>query len=604
MRIYSDIYDYVIQQEKAYQQKIPVFQDWEWSMAEHIRTSMFYKYGRLLTGNTDDKPVKNIVRPILNLAYRAEDIDVKDITIYVDDADKYHLSLLVKKYHDEVFIKETKLDDFFDEVKEEKIDFGGALIQKTSDAKPIKVPLQSIAFCDQSNILGAPFAIKLSLSPDELMEMKEKGWGDKANNATISVDEAILLAEYEKEKDKKLERKIQTPGKYIDVYLVWGVMPNRFIKANDEKFSLQLHFITFLQLQDGQKVGHTFFSAFDKEKKRFKFVNRDKVYGRALGYGGIEELFEAQAWTNSSLIWKTDMLRAASKMVMQTADAGVVARHPTGLKNLENWEVIEHEEGKPITQVNTTPVNITLFNNAINEWEAYAQRVGSATDPLLGEEPKAGTPFRLQERVVIEGKGIHEYRREKYARFIEEIYQDWIIPYISKELTKDTQFLATLTPDELEFIAINLVTKKVNDLIIERILNGDIPTQEELQTFREQMKTDFLTGGNKRFINILKDELKNVPLRVKVDIAGAQKNLGLVVDKLSNIFRQIFINPTILQDPRAQKVFNKILEYSGLSQIDFSSFTPPAEVISQETKTLSELLPQTEESALESIPIS
>ena len=108
METARDIFDYIKQEESRYQLPVNIL-DWEWCMKDHIKTSFFYKHGRLLTGNTDDKPVKNITKPILNLQYRTEDMDVKDIFIYADDPAKYHLSFLIKKYHDDVFIKENNL---------------------------------------------------------------------------------------------------------------------------------------------------------------------------------------------------------------------------------------------------------------------------------------------------------------------------------------------------------------------------------------------------------------------------------------------------------------------------------------------------------------
>src|SRR3990167_1617218 len=165
---YDNIFSYITSKETEFNLEHSIYTNWSWSWRNHIEQSFFYKYGRLLTGNSDDKPVKNIVRPILNLAYRAEDIDVKDINIYVDDSDKYHLSFLIKKYHDEVFVKENDLDTFFDEVKEEKIDYGGSLVQKMKGAKPKKVDIQTICFGDQSNLMSAPFGILMDMSPNEL----------------------------------------------------------------------------------------------------------------------------------------------------------------------------------------------------------------------------------------------------------------------------------------------------------------------------------------------------------------------------------------------------------------------------------------------------
>lgn len=580
---FPTIGQYVQAQESSYKREISVYDNWSWSMAEHIKNSIFYLFGRLMTGNSEDKPVKNIVRRILKFRYSAEDIDVKNINIYVNSSDKYHLSFLVKKYHDEVYVTENKLDKLFDSLKKEKINFGGALVQRVN-GKPVKVPLQNIAFCDQSNIMGAPFGIRMSMNPQELMERaKNGGWGNKENGAEMSMEELITLSEYQKNSDKKDGMQpVQTPGKYLDVYQVWGMLPAQFVGGKEGEFSLQLHFITFLKgATKDNDIAVTLFAKEDKDKKRFKFIKQDDGDGlenRALGFGGVEELFEAQAWTNSSMIWKMDYLRAASKIIMQTSDSALVSRHPSGLKDLDNLEVIEHEEGKPLSQVDTLPRNFQLFDNSVIEWENYAQGVSFATNPMLGEELASGTPFRSLERQVVQGKAPHEENVKEFARFIEEIYMDWIIPDIARELVRGNKFLATLSPDEMEFVAENLGNAAANQLFLDTTLNGDLVSQEEMDMAKQKGKEQFFAGGNKKFIEILKDELKNIELKVFVDVAGKNKDLSAMVDKLSNILRQVFANPAILNDPRAMKTFQKILEYSGLGQIDFSNTPAPQQL--------------------------
>jgi len=44
------------------------------------------------------------------------------------------------------------------------------------------------------------------------------------------------------------------------------------------------------------------------------------------------------------------------------------------------------------------------------------------------------------------------------------------------------------------------------------------------------------------------------------------------VDKLVNIFRQVASAPQLLDDPRMAKLFNQILESSGLSPINFGAW--------------------------------
>lgn len=577
----NDIFEYVTTEENRFSLPIPVIDGWDWSFKDHVKVSTLYKNFQLETGKKkgtpDEKPVKNIVRPILNLRYRAEDIDVKDIVIYVDNEADYHLSFLVKKYHDDVFVVENDLDTFFDEVKESKIDFGGGLVKDVGEAKPDVIPLQSIAFCDQTDLLSGPIGIKWYYSPDQLKEMEEKGWGDAKNGATMTIDELITIAEEKKENQS--DKDVITPGKYIEVYEVHGNLPERYYddNAKDNKYSRQFHMIAYYRDSGGKKQGVTLFKSREDETP-FKLVQDEKIYGRALGLGGVEELFEPQIWTNYGMIRKKDMLDSASKTLLKTTDPAIMAKHPSGLKNLGNLEFVEIEEGKDVGVLDTYPRNIDLFDKSVAEWEEHAQRVGGATEALMGETPPSGTPFRLNERVVAEGKGLHEYRLGKYAKWIEELYRDLFIPYMQKQIVNGAKFLSTLSLEELQTVADKVAKNEANKYAVEKVLNGEIFDKEEVARVEAKSRERFMAQGDKRFIEILKNEFKNKPFKVKINVKGKQKDLNLRTDKLTNILRYVMstFNPqtgtfAVFEDPRMAGLFNQVLESSDLSPIDYGA---------------------------------
>ncbi len=166
------------------------------------------------------------------------------------------------------------------------------------------------------------------------------------------------------------------------------------------------------------------------------------------------------------------------------------------------------------------------------------------------------------------GKGI-------FAKHLEEIYRDWIIPHIEYEITKGTKFLSTLSLDDLQMVSTALVTNQTNEFIKERILSGALLSQQEIDAFKQQAQQNFQKKGNQHFIEILKGEFKSVPLAVKVNIAGKSKDLSGMVDKLTNVFRTIVASPYILQSPPIAALFNKIVEAAGLDPIDLSGFKVP-----------------------------
>lgn len=569
--MYQSVYELITTEKNNYETTpIPVVEGWEWSMYEHIRTTVLYKNSQFLTGKSDDKPYKNIIRPILNLQYRAEGFDVKDIELFVDDVKDHWKSFLIRKYHDK-WARENDIDTFIDEMVESYIDFGAALVKNVNSVRPEVVPLQRLAFADQTDILSGPICEKHYYSPEQLKEMEKKGWEN--------IDEVIALSK-DKKTISKSGREIKTPGKYIEVYEVHGCLPTSWLDENyqennnyESDYTQQLWICTFYTDSENTKHGITLFKGKEKELP-YKLVLRDRIIGRALGLGGAEELFEPQVWVNYDVIRIKGMLDQASKIIYQTADAAFANRNK--IDNAENGEIFVTEDGKNISQIDTRPINIQAFENSVIEWENHAQTMGAAQDSIMGEAPKSGTPFRLQELVTREAHSLHEYRKGKLSTFLDEIYKDWIIPHIVKDINAGQTWMSELSLEELQSISENVTNTVVNKAMVNVILSGRNPEPGEQEALKQSLLLDFMKKGKDRFMEIFKGEMKSAPIDVRVNIAGKQKDLAGQVDKLTNVFRQIIAAPQMLQSPQGAKLFNQILEGSGLNPIDFTGFVAPA----------------------------
>ena len=591
----KDIYNFVIEERVGYTRSINISDGWDWNMKEHIKRSFLYKHSQFERDNEnrDKRPFKNIVYSILNIQYRTEGFDVKDIEIYVNNAEKYYKSFLVNKFHENWALKH-EMDTFIDDVVTSYVDYGGVLVKNVGE-QPEVVDLKTIAFCDQTDILSGSFAIKHNFSPQQLRDHAKDGWGNSAKGATISIEALIGISEREKTND---EIKNSTPGKYIEVFEIHGIFPDNLLNGRDvedAKYTPQIHIVAFYKDASDQEIGVTLFSAREPELP-FKFLSRDKIQGRALGWGGVEELFESQVWTNYSEIQIREMLELASKTFFKTTDPRFKTRN--NMINADNGQIFDLQEGKDINQIDTTPRNLVVFTNALDRWNEHANKIGAAGEILQGEQPSAGTPFKSLEAQIIESKSLHLWRQGKIATFIDEIYRDWIIPYIQKEIVKGKKFLSELSADELQSVSNQIVKNQVNKIVKERILNGELVFPEEVEALKEKTRIEFLEGGRKRFVEILKDEFKDTLLDIKTNIAGKQKNLALLTDKVVNVIRQFIATPEIRQDPEMIKLLNVILESSGMSPIIFGSTSLPVQQQgSASTEPLKALAKTTREAA-------
>jgi hypothetical protein len=151
------IYSFVKSEEVNFEaDQIQVGDNWWWNFRDHVQLIFHLRNGVFYTGeNNWLRAFKNIMEPILSLAFWTEDLEVKDVVFNSEDKNGKAISFLYKKYHDEVYVKEHNLDALFDEITESDLEYGGVLVQKGVE-RPEMLELNSIAFCDQTDIMGGP----------------------------------------------------------------------------------------------------------------------------------------------------------------------------------------------------------------------------------------------------------------------------------------------------------------------------------------------------------------------------------------------------------------------------------------------------------------
>lgn len=569
----TNIYDFIEDEIKDYEKPkgIRLDEGWSWSMKDHLHHSYLYLNSQFVEQNENRtlRPFKNIITGIMNLQYRTVDFDVKDIELFVDNPDEYFKSLLIKKYHN-TWALENKIDTFIDNMILSYSNYGGVLVRKTSETTPEVIKLRDLAFCNQTNILAYPFAIKHTFSSAQLRKAN-KNWGIGNCGATTDIETLISMVKKEGKKE-------------IEVYEVHGLMPKDWVGGDNEseyydentKDVHQIQIVSFYKNEDNDNKGVTLFRKQYKDIDQFfKFLARDEVEGRALGRGGVEELFEPQQWTNKNEIWITEMLDAASKNIFWSDDPKFKGKN--NLMDVENNEVLSIQQGRTIQQLNTFPRNLMVFNDSVERWQERARELGSAPESLTGKSPSSGTPFKLYEAEQIEGKSMHIYRQGKLAVFLDEIYRDWVLPHLAKEIVKEKIFKQELSTDEVQEVVNNVVIQKANDFKKRMILGMQDVNEELVEDYKNQVRDDTIKKGNKRFFQILEDEMKDVELSVMTNIAGKQKNLALLTDKLVNVLRQYIATPQIRQDPEMTKILNTILESSGMSPMMFGSSPLPVQ---------------------------
>ena len=564
----QQVYEYIQSEQTNYKTvRVPITTSYDWNMSEHIERCTNVANGWYHSGKNDGlRRYDDIVTPIINVAMRSEGFDVKDIVPFVNEVQNSYKSFLVKKRHPQ-WARKNELDTFIDDIVESSVIYDLVLVKNVNNVRPEVVPLQKIAFCDQTDIMSGPICLKHQYSVAELTKFKGK-WIDEA------IDEAIVMSKEEKSVMQANDRTVKTPGKYIEVFELHGFLPETWLDENGDpfKYTNQMHIVCYYTSKDGNKNGITLFKGKTKDiSNTFKSLVIRKIHGRACGKSIVETLFEPQVWMNYSAQRIQKLLASAINVFYSDSDE--VGNQK--LSNLPDNTILKLETGKNIGKLDGSPQNLTAFSNDQVNLQTQARILGSASEAQLGVNPTSGTPFALQNLVVQQGQGIHEYRQGKIATFVADVlYRDWILHYLVDDMNKGITFSEELTLDEMQDIADLISRNKAESQIISKILEGELVTPETREALIANYKEQFTRGGSRKFFEIIQGELDDIPLEVFVNIKGKQKYMAQEADKLTNIIREVLRNPQAFQQiPGVGKAFNQLLENSGLSPIDFTQIT-------------------------------
>jgi hypothetical protein len=307
-----------------------------------------------------------------------------------------------------------------------------------------------------------------------------------------------------------------------------------------------------------------------EDEDPYKYLPYEEVDGRGLGKGVIESLFEAQVWTNYSEKQKKDMLDLASKIIFQTTDGNIAAKNV--LTDLETGQIVTTARDTSLGRVDNSATSFAQFQALASDWDKQAERVSSTFNAITGETMPSGTPFRQVAILNQEAGSLFEYRREEAGIFVREIFMDWVLPFLVKQIKKDKDLTATLEPEELEIVSEAVANQEADKFAKERILGGQTVTPEEKQAVYGAVKDASMQlrrRSFKGFDNLFSDWMGTVD----VITTGEQKNKAAMLETLNNIIGTITKmqlpdgRNLALEDGPMRSLFLQLMETAGVSPL-------------------------------------
>jgi hypothetical protein len=558
---YAEIDDHLKEYERG---TITISENIAFSMRQTVRQITHYIMSRYLEGQLDTqgrrKPFRNIGNSIVDIEWRAKNIDRKSIEAHETDGD-YIFSLVVNKEL-QLWMKNNNFGKTIDDYQRKKSEYGSVLLKKTETAdeliiEPVKWEHTAV---DPRDIKNGTKIEKNYLSPLELKA--KRGVWTEMTDGELSIDAVI-------EKAKK-QKKVNGESR-IEVLDIEGqfearcIYPDEYDETDDAGDEIGLYNVIVAVVSNKKYCLYI-----DKlTESRFKHFARKQVEGRDMGLGVWEELFEPQIWTNEAVIGEKVAMDLAGKVILMTNKKDL----PSGAELLDG-ETVELEADEYIKSLQLMPSALPEFQNQIDNWFTNVQRDQSAYPGVTGEEPKASTPFQSLALQASQGASIFNQRRDQDGYDILEVLTDWVIPFNIKQINKDHLLTASYSRQELQLLDRDIIDDHANNTAKKLTLAGHMVLPEHKAGFALDMQTALQKNGDKRTLKIPKGyiTLAKVKQKVRFDIT----------DEMFDSQRQLNSLATTLQglapgDPERTPIIQQMMEISGTSPASYSiGNAPPA----------------------------
>lgn len=545
-----------------------------------IRTVEFYSLDQFLSGDKDalgrEKPFINHGNSRVRVAKTATDIDVKDIK-YEPDTLEYSVEAMLINHELYKYLKESNFSLTLNEMGLTRPKYGGVLVKKCEGDEGLEIEV-----VDWVNVDFNPSCIEDSviiethyMEPSEVIK-KASVW-----NGYDDVMEAVKAhAKANKNKPKAMEIK-EVTGEFS-----YSFDPDLEVnEKNDMKFKTMCFYIAIVN----NKKYLLYKEDLKDDEYKYKYLAWEKV-GDGLGRGVWEEGFQSQVWINDQYIQMKNALDLAGKVFTKGSVKGL----GNAIVGVDNGHHFELKPNETMDAFQLSTAALPQFENLITQFSNEYNRISSTYDANTGEQPPSGTPLGQTQILNQVANSPFQYQQEVWGIWLNEILNDWILPEVKKRILKDHNLVSDFSDEELDIIDKDIVANHTNNVVIDKILQGQVIQDGEQQAIAGQVKSELMTRhGKKREIKIPKGYL-DIEGKITANITGELKNKGAILQSLDSVFKTVVssFNPNTgqyaaLQDPTLKRVFAQIVEMSGIpfssAQLSTGSSQPMSQVGAQPT---------------------
>jgi hypothetical protein len=159
---------------------------------------------------------------------------------------------------------------------------------------------------------------------------------------------------------------------------------------------------------------------------------------------------------------------------------------------------------------------------------------------------------------------VYAFKKENLSLFLQDFFNDLVMPQLMKDLTPEHIMRFTGSVQELEKLDKAASEVYANDIIKERILNGDPAYQEDLDGLKEKAVAEFRKLGESRFVKIKDAFYDDAEFEFDFLVTNEQEDPSQIAQNTQAML--MAYNPQAMADPRFRLIWSKFAEKLGIGQ--------------------------------------
>lgn len=520
----------------------------------------------------DNRLFFNIVLPPCEVAMRMLNIDTKNIRLWpMNPKSQFSTYLLEKEL--KVWLKGHKFGLALNKLAEEAPRYGSVVLEKTADGAEVVDLRRFILDPTVEKVQQSRFVTTITyMTPSQLKEAT--AWDQEM--VDVALDRYQNFNTSEPYEDQFVNVNIMRSTPYIKVFKRYGEVPAYWLDESLKKGTKKGDALTralfivagadwLMKNNEGkpiQDMGVVLFKSKWLKDWPFKDFHYMKTKGRWLGIGITEMLFDVQERFNELKNQKRVAMEISSLHLFQTQDKSIVRNI---LTDLQSGDVLLAGKEGGLKPVENEERNLPAFQDEEASYAAQTDKLSFAYEAIRGDtSDTSNTTLGQTQIAVAQGTSVFAFKKENLSLFIQDFFNDLVLPELLKDLTPEHIMRFTGSAQEIQKLDQAASEIFANDYVKSEILSGKGPLQEDYEAAKAKAIKTYQSLGENRFIKI-KDAFYNdaefefdfLVTNEQADPARMAQNLQTVLAEMPNLN---------LADPRQALLFNKLCEQLGISQ--------------------------------------